>query len=114
MIRRPPGSILTDTLLPYSFLFRSDVQPHVVHLIVGGVDDMGGGKAQGAQQLPLARDPVCGRPIERQRVSAPRLGKAPLQFRSRAVEEEDADVHSLIDPQAIYPDRKSTRLNSSH
>src|SRR3546814_19345732 len=64
---------------------------------------MGGGKAQGAQQLPLARDPVCGRPIERQRVSAPRLGHAPLQFRSRAVEEEDADVHSLIDPQAISP-----------
>ena len=60
-------------------------------------------RRRGAQQLPLARDPVCGRPIERQRVSAPRLGKAPLQFRSRAVEEEDADVHSLIDPQAIYP-----------
>src|SRR3546814_3782484 len=33
MIRRPPRSTRTDTLFPYTTLFRSEVKPQVDHII---------------------------------------------------------------------------------
>src|SRR3546814_4429803 len=44
MIRRPPRSTRTDTLFPYTTLFRSDIPeqgfPHVAELDGDGVDDV--------------------------------------------------------------------------
>src|SRR3546814_4786149 len=48
MIRRPPRSTRTDTLFPYTTLFRSDLQPHIelpddpfVHELFGRQEDLG-------------------------------------------------------------------------
>src|SRR3546814_964195 len=38
MIRRPPRSTRTDTLFPYTTLFRSSVSGALAHLERGGVD----------------------------------------------------------------------------
>src|SRR3546814_4113022 len=40
MIRRPPRSTRTDTLVPYTTLFRSDLRPHHV----GGLSGLRGGR----------------------------------------------------------------------
>src|SRR3546814_20970628 len=45
MIRRPPRSTRTDTLFPYTTLFRSDVQlvllPHITEKVFDGVKAFG-------------------------------------------------------------------------
>src|SRR3546814_8584663 len=38
MLRRPPRSTRTDTLFPYTTLFRSDVAHHVTEIVFGGDD----------------------------------------------------------------------------
>src|SRR3546814_16989643 len=38
MIRRPPRSTLTDTLFPYTTLFRSGLRGQSVHLLGGNLD----------------------------------------------------------------------------
>src|SRR3546814_2782516 len=51
MIRRPPRSTRTDTLLPYTTLFRSDRHDHVQALAAGQAHE---GPQSGAPQ-PVAR-----------------------------------------------------------
>src|SRR3546814_5495220 len=52
MIRRPPRSTRTDTLFPYTTLFRSVVgDDELQHLALG---DLGGGAAQDAEHLQRA------------------------------------------------------------
>src|SRR3546814_19100296 len=89
MIRRPPRSTRTDTLLPYTTLFRSDDQlVDVDAQLLGvdriervfGVDERGGA----AVLLRLGDDVECERRLARA------FGAVDLE------------------------DRKSTRLNSSH
>src|SRR3546814_6736478 len=104
MIRRPPRSTLTDTLLPYTTLFRSHLQV-VEH---------------GAEERPVARhlrenfaavglDAVPQRVADavprRQAGAVLRPGEHP---RDRA-QPADAGVAP-----ARGADRKSTHLNSSH
>ena len=48
----------------------------------------------GSSNVALALDPVARRPVERQRMSPPRLVVAPLEFRGRALEEQDLRVRS--------------------
>src|SRR3546814_486445 len=58
MIRRPPRSTRTDTLFPYTTLFRSQVPLVVAGLGVGtrrGGLDQGGGHAGGIQRDGQAR-----------------------------------------------------------
>src|SRR3546814_2062839 len=67
MIRRPPRSTRTDTLFPYTTLFRSkDAIPFVVALVLHGQLDEGAGFGR---VLPwrgrLARAQADDRPIER-------------------------------------------------
>src|SRR3546814_16453841 len=50
MIRRPPRSTRTDTLFPYTTLFRSDRQGEAVHL--GEERDEEG--AEGTERAPVA------------------------------------------------------------
>src|SRR3546814_2795426 len=60
MIRRPPNSTRTDTLFPYTTLFRS-VPEHVG--VIGGPDDRGDGREAGLlRRAPpaLAHDQLVG------------------------------------------------------
>src|SRR3546814_12947732 len=101
MMRRPPGTTRTDTLFPYTTLFRSGRLENFTQ----------GGMRIGDRLLPeLAPD--------EDRVH-PRVERAGAQERVRR--------HEVIEPVAFHgperfrgqrrlelEDRKSTRLNSSH
>src|SRR3546814_4108476 len=106
MIRRPPGSTLTDTRLPYTTLFRSDPHLHAV----------------GGQHFQRA---VAGRLRQRVRVDAQEqravdalllavladgLGDGQDVLLVEAAVERTAAMAGSAERQ----DRKSTRLNSSH
>src|SRR3546814_11765653 len=111
MIRQPPRSTRTDTLLPYTTLFRSALAKHpadelVIKLIVPGqgiegnmeaaflqIQAMGNGAWMTGQHLDLA--------------GIPKLLQ-PLKFLGRPLVDEDAVW------EAGLADRKSTRLTSSH
>src|SRR3546814_12484244 len=89
MIRRPPRSTRTDTLFPYTTLFRSAVAQaarHGVQRIVGQRGDEG--DDHDAHDAP-GRERAVGRHVEAD-------GGAEGTHRRR------------------HGDRKSTRLNSSH
>src|SRR3546814_10740416 len=103
MIRRPPRSTRTDTLFPYTTLFRSgwgagrcrfSGKPKnlPVENVVADRRDLGlapaGANALGVEQQRLGR-----------RILAPVVSHRDLRDRHRG---------------AIRLDRKSTRLNSSH
>src|SRR3546814_5013992 len=107
MIRRPPGSTRTDTLFPFTTLFRS----HVVDLA----------------------DHRVGEPLEGRRIALDLVAKAALEsFRGELdrgqrildlVRDAPRDVgpggaalveQLLGDILETEQDRKSTRLNSSH
>src|SRR3546814_14775534 len=61
MRRRPPRSTRTDTLFPYTTLFRSaarDVQPHQLHhhlVAIGGAIEGAGTRAMIARRIGLER-----------------------------------------------------------
>src|SRR3546814_2255752 len=121
MIRRPPRSTRTDTLFPYTTLFRSDI-------------------AQGEIDLPLAKQPGSGgekmhvddkglvaktryRIIERAGNSAAWVELQPLTGRTHQLRVHMAAIGHPIVGDGKYggktafltgTDRKSTRLNSSH
>src|SRR3546814_9078687 len=104
MIRRPPRSTRTDTLFPYTTLFRSEVGQ-------GGAPDAGplahGGEGRHADPAGRTHASVAqriyafGRPV-RILMGGDRPGKLyrPLDAGSRNLEAKG--------------DRKSTRLNSRH
>src|SRR3546814_16788982 len=88
MIRRPPGSTRTDTLLPYTTLFRSKVRTHLAALTAKYAADRLDALAS-AKGITLRGTPevlfVCVQNAGRSQMAA-----------------------------AYLRDRKSTRLNSSH
>src|SRR3546814_11900865 len=98
MSRRPPVSPLTDSLFPYTTLFRSPLalirhlfRTAILFLIVGIVL-AGGMQFVLASLLGLARDS-----------NLYQLGMMPTFL-----------VIILVTLRALFQDRKSTRLNSSH
>src|SRR3546814_20790581 len=121
MFRRPPISTRTDTLFPYPTLFRS----HAADVRLDGEAAEDGGFlrkiADAESRAPVHRhvgdvvaiqgDPaVVGRNEAGDDIEAGGL--------SRAVGTEQADRLSALQGQSHTaqnrPDRKSTRLNSSH
>src|SRR3546814_19765605 len=88
MIRRPPRSTRTDTLVPYTPLCRSTLQPVQAN---GSLDP----RSSGGSQRPGGL--VCFCKVELHRPTLVR--KQSLRFEDHDGDEED---------------RKSTRLNSSH
>src|SRR3546814_12698588 len=92
MIRRPPRSTRTDTLFPYTTLFRSEAVFDEIERIVGDAVRQRLAVARHAHHLPV------------------RLGlheiRLALARHRLAVDVQDAVEH--------LEDRKSTRLNSSH
>src|SRR3546814_14203069 len=97
MVRRPPRSTRTDTLFPYTTLFRSPAQI---------VQDA---RAHGVEMRPIcinaSRWDCTLEPIGEDRFAV-RLGMRMV----RGLNEQDAA--RIIAARA--EDRKSTRLNSSH
>src|SRR3546814_11056459 len=98
MLRHPPRSNRTDTLVPYSTLFRSRQRSLV----------LGGRAEQREQQLAMRRGGIhlFGQRPEDDAAFL-EVGDDRQQVRQRA-----AEPIELPDNQRV--DRKSTRLNSSH
>src|SRR3546814_16397070 len=98
MIRRPPRSTRTDTLFPYTTLFRSAVERR--------------------PPRPVARVDIAVRRGHVQRIDRPQrqrrldpLGAGAVDI---AIGEGAIVVIDLVGRVAQERDRKSTRLNSSH
>src|SRR3546814_13433566 len=101
MIRRPPRSTRTDTLFPYTALFRS--------WVVGTGSSAGDPAALHAQALELL-DEVLDDFIAAREREGGKLVAAILE-RVDGIAAQAAQVRELI---PAIRDRKSTRLNSSH
>src|SRR3546814_17844522 len=99
MIRRPPISTRTDTLLPYTPLFRSDFL----------ADTLTPSPSPDARRDAM-RDFIAGRLIEP-------LGMTSLtpEFDAKGTMIGGSIMHATARDYAKFgEDRKSTRLNSSH
>src|SRR3546814_10945465 len=100
MIRRPPRSTRTDTLFPYTTLFRS--------FRVGDGAEMGIFGDQAAQVVPHAGNdaPALG---------LGHVGKRDGEVLQRAAADRQPAADLARQPDAqVGGDRKSTSLNSSH
>src|SRR3546814_12880181 len=110
MIRRPPRSTRTDTLIPYTTLFRSEVT------LPPGADAGQARSAINALQQGLVIDSPADDTL---RVS---FTEAALRQRTNAVMAQSVEVmRRRIDETGAreasiqrHGDRKRTRLNSSH
>src|SRR3546814_3346332 len=111
MIRRPPRSTRTDTLFPYTTLFRSQPAGVAGRLPAGG--------------LPAARDgPSRRHPVRRSYLGAEaqhdpaQAAEAEAPRRSRLSRAPSMSLRLVFmgTPDFAVPvlDRKSTRLNSRH
>src|SRR3546814_20416380 len=113
MLRQPPRSTLTDTLLPYTTLFRSrrDLGPHIVIAIIR--QDRAEGTAR--RQMTLERAKITKNAGNVGAASHDALEERDHPHTGR-VGEELLDVEAVNDAVAAMArgiDRKSTRLNSS-
>src|SRR3546814_19868489 len=102
MIRRPPRSTRTDTIFPYTTLFRSDVS--VTSFLAGQPSD---------NRLSALYGDFKN---ERLRFDA-RLGRQSSSSGAVLGRFDGATTHIGIGPAwrvGAFGDRKSTRLNSSH
>src|SRR3546814_20776408 len=106
MIRRPPRSTRTDTLFPYTTLFRSgrpvETVPTRATPHVGNLDhDLGAMLVHGVGQVLEVRDDAVGGQVHR---TPPFLRAVDGYYRGTTA---DRQADTALD-------RKSTRLNSSH
>src|SRR3546814_16594691 len=111
MIRRPPRSTRTDTLVPYTTLFRSGVAGAQVALLQALPEPVlplsGGSVGEGIGRHPALRLLLQG-------VVADGAGRAQGLVDVALFQDLHGGV-GAIGPQARKAvDRKSTRLNSSH
>src|SRR3546814_3509566 len=121
MIRRPPRSTRTDTLFPYTTLFRSASRSAPKEARSGRGSSPSRGQAQG---------PGRGRPVLHRRRETGDLADSPPYHGNRRPQAPPAswlppstaatnrEAHAFDEGDSRGPgdqqDRKSTRLNSSH
>src|SRR3546814_9841073 len=110
MIRRPPRSTRTDTLFPYTTLFRSYIIKKVDHRCDGGIAALNSA-VQPAWQIWRPRSAAVRQPLfnERKRQCIIRFLNGDMRRGSQAgseIGQRDIPLGGR--------DRKSTRLNSSH
>src|SRR3546814_6423631 len=122
MILRPPISTRTDTLFPYTTLFRS-VAEGGVEVIAEGVEltdhlarQMRLGDGARAQHRPeriaaAGARRSCRQAFEHRDRIGDRLDRHPAR---RLAHGRPALVDGRSDAMPLDPDRKSTRLNSRH
>src|SRR3546814_20698426 len=103
MIRRPPRSTRTDTLVPYTTLFRSINAPE------RGWNDDAGVDVTGKTVVILVNDPDW----ETAGSDGPFDGHAMTYYGRWTYKYEEAARQGAA-AAIIVQDRKSTRLNSSH
>src|SRR3546814_12729342 len=117
MLRRPPKSTRTDTLFPYTTLFRSVASP------IDANADTGGDRRQRLADFVrlddalVERDPALGGgEIAHIFGQVAAMRRARHQQPGKAHRVDDAGRARLFGEVFILlrPDRKSTRLNSSH
>src|SRR3546814_6476238 len=120
MLRRPPRSTRTDTLFPYTTLFRSaDLQLSAL------LAEQKARDAAHDAQIAQLKDAQAALTAQFREVGQAMLGEAQKAFLERAEarfkqSEESAgqNLKALLSPVherlEKYEDRKSTRLNSSH
>src|SRR3546814_10191749 len=115
MIRRPPRSTRTDTLFPYTTLFRSGVQRrdidlrHRHHRLEGALCLAAVRIGRQVEQAPR-RD----LPEEAPAIIAPAAGILGAPVADDRVPVAVGFLLVFGDDHEAYRDRKSTRLNSSH
>src|SRR3546814_16996955 len=99
MIRRPPRSTRTDTLFPYTTLFRSSSQSHV------------------EDRFDLSRWRVAGNGADMIRPDVMQNfvnAFADAGFKAESFTPSYGLAEAVLAVTVMPPDRKSTRLNSSH
>src|SRR3546814_12630745 len=110
MIRRPPRSTRTDTLFPYTTLFRSEGGAHDL----GRVDDAGLHQiavlALGGVEAPVGLLALQHLADDHRTIGTGVLGDLPGRRLDGLADDLDADALVVV----AGLDRKSTRLNSSH
>src|SRR3546814_13546493 len=111
MIRRPPRSTRTDTLSPYTTLFRSppaNGNGNIMKIAFIGLGNMGGGMAAN-----LAK---AGHEVRAFDLSEEALARAVEAGCTRAASAAEAvtGAEAVVTMLPAGQDRKSTRLNSSH
>src|SRR3546814_13995892 len=99
MLRRPPSSTRTDTLFPYTTLFRSDV-----------LDKPAAGDVGERAHAARAESREAGLHIDARRREQRFAERRTALERCRIVVADPAFCRDM----AHQRDRKSTRLNSSH
>src|SRR3546814_10554355 len=113
MLRRPPSATRTDTLFPYTTLFRSIPLP-------GWLYDEGIGESRAAL---VHKGEILEAYVERDGKRALAGAVAPGRLihtvipRRRGIVRLDSGEETLLEPippKLAEGDRKSTRLNSSH
>src|SRR3546814_3383882 len=122
MTRRPPRSTRTDTLFPYTTVFRSN---HAEYRgdAVAAARLIGFGRARdhhvaaveanlffGLAQRRVDRVAVARIDLAARKSDLPRMAAQPL----RALGQDDARIGAVGEGDQHRGDRKSTRLNSSH
>src|SRR3546814_14499096 len=105
MIRRPPESTRTDTLFPYTTLFRS----RRAQLVAGGIAQIGEIDGASFGRMADARRVFRGRPAAGDPGGVPGIDRI-----GRRREESQSMPVAAGGGFAVDRDRKSTRLNSSH
>src|SRR3546814_18076422 len=107
MIRRPPRSTLTDTLVPYTTLFRSERSNlELEQFAFVTSHDL---------QEPLRKIQTFGEILsERYAGSMDEKGRAYLGKIINSSRRLSVLINSLLNFSLLNHDRKSTRLNSSH
>src|SRR3546814_9947377 len=118
MIRRPPRSTRTDTLFPYTTLFRSDagISAAAADARHRGVDLCIAGVAVRAQQRGGGHDHArLAETALRHLLGDPRLLHRMAAVARQALDRGDEAAFAFRNrDEAAAKDRKSTRLNSSH
>src|SRR3546814_7585367 len=106
MLRRPPRSTRTDTLFPYTTLFRSPLRHLHREMDVTALGP--------AIDLPAAGEHAVVAEVERRILDDDALVPIILD-RVRKIDQDMArPLPEMIAVQPAALDRKSTRLNSSH
>src|SRR3546814_19794371 len=107
MIRRPPRSTRTDTLVPYTTLFRSGRQRDADLGLKAGAERLVAAERLDGKRGDLAKIAQAG-PFLARRFVRPVTDLRPFQKVHRGLIIGEAGLPDLLG------DRKSTRLNSSH
>src|SRR3546814_8907633 len=124
MIRRPPRSTRTDTLFPYTTLFRSLVGGnahlghHLQNALAHGLDvvllNLRGRERQLAPDADFLQR-LEGEPgVDRLRAIAGQYAEVMHLARFARLDDEAGLHPQALADQMMVEDRKSTRLNSSH